>query len=188
FRAIASNTNERTLISAVLPEKSCFGHLCWGINLRDIDPNVLSSILNTLVVDFPIRLRISLSIGPTHLLRLAIIPRYLIDKIPIIETVSVYDDRLISIYINLNKYEKMWRLNKAVAEAYGLNADDFEYILSTFPVFQRKRPEFCQFMKKKIKEWKEETITKPEKSEYQSHIAFDISVADELKDSYKKNK
>jgi type I restriction enzyme S subunit len=48
------------------------------------------------------------------------------------------------------------QLNRAVAEAYGLTPDDFEYILSTFPVFARKRPAFYAYLQERVQEWKRE--------------------------------
>lgn len=47
----------------------------------------------------------------------------------------------------------LWNTNKAVAEAYGLNADDFRHILDAFPGFARKRPEFQVYLRTKIAEW-----------------------------------
>ncbi|CEK13067.1 hypothetical protein CWRG_00343, partial [Chthonomonas calidirosea] len=32
----------------------------------------------------------------------------------------------------------------------------FEYILSTFPVFARKRPEFYAYLQERVQEWKRE--------------------------------
>lgn len=189
FRAIARNTDERTLIAAVLPEKSCFGHLCWGIHLREINPNIICSFLNTLIVDFSVRLRISLSIGPTHLLRLAMISRDSIDEIPVIETISVYDDKLTNIYLNLRYFQKLWQLNRTVAEAYGLSPDNFEYILSTFPVFARKRPEFFKFISERINEWKKESVPSPYISIYDKKRWVEASlVADKESQSKKNNK
>jgi hypothetical protein len=51
----------------------------------------------------------------------------------------------------------IWLANRAVAEAYGLTPDDFEYILSTFPVFARKRPAFYAYLLERVRGWKEET-------------------------------
>jgi hypothetical protein len=38
----------------------------------------------------------------------------------------------------------------------GLGAHDLEHILSTFPVFARKRPEFHAYLLARLAEWKEE--------------------------------
>ncbi len=48
--------------------------------------------------------------------------------------------------------EPLWLANRAVAEAYGLGPDDFEHILSTFPVFAHKRPEFFAYLLERLAE------------------------------------
>jgi hypothetical protein len=53
-------------------------------------------------------------------------------------------------------WPSIWLVNRAVAEAYGLTPDDFEYILSTFPVFARKRPAFYTYLQEQVRLWKEE--------------------------------
>jgi hypothetical protein len=50
-------------------------------------------------------------------------------------------------------------MNLDVAEAYGLTPDDLEYVLSTFSVFTRKRPEFFTCLLKRIAEWEEEGVS-----------------------------
>ncbi len=50
----------------------------------------------------------------------------------------------------------LWDSNRAVAEAYGLDASDFEHILGSFPVFARKRAEFFEYLKTRLEEWKAE--------------------------------
>ncbi|CEK13072.1 hypothetical protein CP488_00346, partial [Chthonomonas calidirosea] len=56
----------------------------------------------------------------------------------------------------LDAWTEIWLANRAVAEAYGLSPEDFEYILSTFPVFARKRPEFYAYLQERVQEWKRE--------------------------------
>ncbi|OHB76507.1 MAG: hypothetical protein A2Z34_01130 [Planctomycetes bacterium RBG_16_59_8] len=53
-------------------------------------------------------------------------------------------------------WPEVWSINRAVAIAYGLSPIDFDYILSTFPVFARKRPEFFAYLKSRVEEWKRE--------------------------------
>jgi len=47
-------------------------------------------------------------------------------------------------------------VNRTVAEAFDLSADDFVYVLSTFPVFARKRPVFFAYLQEQLAEWKKE--------------------------------
>ncbi|MDH7513097.1 MAG: N-6 DNA methylase, partial [Clostridiales bacterium] len=58
FRAIARNTDERTCISAVLPDKSCFGNSCWGTTISEGQSHTLCGILNSIPNDYSVRLRV----------------------------------------------------------------------------------------------------------------------------------
>jgi len=79
-----------------------------------------------------------------------------------------------------------WSFNRAVAEAYGLTPDDFEYILSTFPVFARKRPEFYAYLKRRIAEWKEEgPRVKPAVKDYLIPEGREVQAAAESRSEYK---
>lgn len=156
FRAIASNTNERTCIAAVQPERSCFGNSCWGTVLNRNDAEVLCSILNCFVADYAIRLRISANMNFTHVGRLAVLTPIEAYGLPTLATQSVAGDPIEHITEIDNVWPSIWLGNRAVAEAYGLTPDDFEYILSTFPVFARKRPEFYAYLQERVQEWKRE--------------------------------
>jgi hypothetical protein len=50
-------------------------------------------------------------------------------------------------------WDNLWAAEKAVAEAYGLCAEDFRHILTQFPVFARKRPDFYTFLVEKASAW-----------------------------------
>lgn len=150
FRDIASNTNERTCIAAVLPEKSCFGHTLSGLRGDNL-PDSMSAILNSLVFDFGVRFRTA----GTHL------SFSYIDKMPIpglttppfpskcVDTLSI--DNITQLD---SLWPAYWTSNRAVAEAYGLGPDDFGHILTTFPVFARKRPAFFAYLQQRLAEWK----------------------------------
>jgi hypothetical protein len=184
FRAIASNTNERTFIAAVLPEKSCFGHLNWGVAVEPNKADLLCAILNSLLVDFSLRLRVSLSIGPTQLKRLAIISPENSFSISPFKTISAFGKKLSNIYNNPEYFDLLWKLNRKVTEAYGLKPDDLEYILSTFPVFIRKRFAFYNYLRSRIAEWEK---TFPADREYTTSIKKEIQMAADSQDGYNKN-
>jgi hypothetical protein len=156
FRAIASNTNERTCIAAVLPERSCFGNSCWGAVLNQNHAEVLCSILNSLAFDYASRLRISANMNFTHVGRIAVLPPGEAYNLPALPTQSVIHDGISHISDLEDLWPSIWLVNRAVAEAYGLTPDDFEYILSTFPVFARKRPAFYAYLQERVREWKRE--------------------------------
>ncbi len=57
------------------------------------------------------------------------------------------------VYENRISFSVLWLTNRAVAEAYGLGPEGFEYILSTFPVFARKGPGFCAYLQERVRQW-----------------------------------
>jgi len=57
---------------------------------------------------------------------------------------------------NRDLWPLLWDANRAVAEAYGLNANDLDHILSAFPVFARKHPEFFAYLKERLERWRVE--------------------------------
>ncbi len=155
FRDIASNTNERTCIAAVLPERSCSGHTLTTLEIGVVEPDVAISVLNSFTFDFLTRLRTAgTHLSAAFLSRVAVPPVANCRSIPAIETFSAggaeppeRDERY---------FEAVWQANRAVAEAYGLTPDDLAYILSTFPVFARKRRAFNAYLQQRVTEWNEE--------------------------------
>ncbi len=51
-------------------------------------------------------------------------------------------------------------IHPASVHAHGLTAEDLAHILSTFPVFTRKRPAFYTYLLARVQEWKEESDTR----------------------------
>jgi hypothetical protein len=48
----------------------------------------------------------------------------------------------------------LWDANRAVAEAYGLDAADLDHILGAFPVFARKHPDFFAYFEERLDGWR----------------------------------
>jgi hypothetical protein len=156
FRDIASNTNERTCIAAVLPERSCANNKLPVIHSDTISPDIACTVLNSFAFDFGIRLRVSSTLNFTHVGRIAVLPPGEAYNLPALPTQSVIHDGISHISDLEDLWPSIWLVNRAVAEAYGLTPDDFEYILSTFPVFARKRPAFYAYLQERVQEWKRE--------------------------------
>ena len=156
FRDIASNTNERTCIAAVLPERSCAGN-SLPVIASDLPPDSMAAVLNALPLDFSVRLRTAgTHLNFTYVERFAVPPADVTRSLPTLPTKSVATT-LASHVADLSEcWDHVWFVNRAVAETYGLTPDDFEYILSTFPVFARKRPEFYAYLQERVQEWKRE--------------------------------
>jgi hypothetical protein len=156
FRDIASNTNERTCIAAVLPERSCANNKLPMIKLSELNLNIAATVLNSFAFDFSIRFRVSSTLNFTHVLRIAVPSMSEVYSVKWHTTLSAAGTELTSLFEDQKNRDSLWSTNRAVAEAYGLGPDDFEYILSTFPVFARKRPEFYAYLQERVREWKEE--------------------------------
>jgi hypothetical protein len=153
FRDIASNTNERTCIAAVLPEGSCANHKLPILTCERALQSRVAIVLNSISFDFVVRLRSgSTSLTFSHLSRCPTPnPSALLDPCEPLAASGIAH-----VSEAQTCWPKLWLANRAVAEAYGLTPDDFEHILSTFPVFARKRPAFFAYLRERLAEWKEE--------------------------------
>ncbi len=156
FRNIASNTDERTCIAAVLPERSCAGHTLSGI-ASHLPPDSMAAVLNALPFDFSVRLRTAgTDLDFTYVERLAVPPSDVTRALPCLPTKSVATTLASHGADRPEWWDHVWLVNRAVAEAYGLGPDDFAYILSTFPVFAGNRPAFYDYLEGRVHEWKRE--------------------------------
>jgi hypothetical protein len=139
----------------MLPERSCANNKLPVVETTSLDLPVACAVLNSFAFDFTLRFRVSSTINFTHIARVAVPPVADCHSISVVDTVSAggaqpaeRDER---------DFDALWRANRAVAQAYGLTADDFEHILSTFPVFARKRQAFYAYLQERVRERKEET-------------------------------
>jgi len=111
-------------------------------------------VLNSFVFDYAVRQRVSgRDLRPFQLKPVAVPQPSAIHSVLVIESLSL-GGATSWIYDFVDRWSDLWIANRSVAEAYGLTPDDFEYILSTFPVFARKRPEFYAYLQERVKEWK----------------------------------
>ena len=152
FRDIARNTDLRTVIAAVLPEKSCANNKLPLVKTDDVHPNVIAAILNSLSFDYLVRLRVSGTLNFTHISRVSVpAPGSLRAPLPVVETVSATGSgNHIGDYPGV--WDKIWLTNEAVASSFGLDPEDLVHILESFKVFARKRPDFYSYIKSKINE------------------------------------
>ncbi|HEY2292357.1 MAG TPA: hypothetical protein VGM86_16795 [Thermoanaerobaculia bacterium] len=75
---------------------------------------------------------------------------------PTLPTRAAWVDHVTHITEYPDRWPHLWDLNRAVAEAYGLSADDFEHLLGAFPGMARKRKAFFAYLKERLEEWKRE--------------------------------
>ena len=153
FRDIARNTDERTCIAAVLPEKSCSGNTLATLKSSALPENMIAAILNSFAIDFLMRLKIAgTHLNWTYVSRVAVPPASDIKPASTYSSLELNGSQAIADCAQL--FSTIWLSNKSVARAYGLSPDDFAHILSTFPVFARKRPAFYAYLMDKVREWK----------------------------------
>lgn len=157
FRDIARNTDLRTVIAAVLPEKSCAGNTLPVVQSDSLPLEAVATVMNSLPVDFSIRLRTAAThLNFTYMERVSVPTsqqvKVLVMPVPTCSDATSHKEH-VALYEGL--WEGIWLANKAVAIAYGLDSNDLMHILESFPVFARKRTDFYQYMAEKIKEWGE---------------------------------
>lgn len=167
IRKIASNTNERTLISSIIPKYAIAGNSLTvnfpfqhdkkkynELRISNEELFVLSSILNSYVVDFILRARVTTNLNLFYLYQLPV-PR-LKPKDKWYQTIVERAARLIC---NTDEFVDLWEevmkskwsdkvaatqdyernklraeLDGIIAHIYGLTEEEFIYILSTFPI------------------------------------------------------
>jgi hypothetical protein len=174
FRRVASNTNERSVIASALPAKSCFGDSLFGVSTVG---DVIITLMNSLAFDFATRLRMTTNLNFYHMQRIGV-PEPA--KIPVFVTYSAAGISITHISELKHVWDGLYQANRAVAEAYGLTPDDFEYILSTFPVFARKRPAFYAYLQERVQEWKREV----EEARVYAMPAAELARAAEIPEAY----
>ncbi|MEW6074208.1 MAG: N-6 DNA methylase [Planctomycetota bacterium] len=154
FRETASNTNERTCIAAVLPSCSAASHTLTGVVCRRVDPAAAAMLLNSFCFDFALRLRTAgTHVSFTYILPMPVPPAEVVNALPRLPTLLAWREGVDHVANRRDPWPLLWDANRAVAEAYGLGPADFAHILSTFPVFARKRPEFFAYLHARLAEW-----------------------------------
>lgn len=133
YRDVASATNRVTLIAALLPARSVSTHtlFCLKTRLPLESQHVLCALLNSLVVNFLVRLRVS-----THVTT-AIVQRL---PVPTEDDLGPWREALLETAIVLGRRHDMQQsaqLNAVVAHLYRLEASEFAHVLNTFPLIER---------------------------------------------------
>ena len=72
---------------------------------------------------------------------------------PKLETRLAWNEGIAHTSEDQTLWPALWNANRAVAEAYGLNAGYFGHILDAFPGFARKLPEFYAYVRSRIAQW-----------------------------------
>ncbi len=159
IRTIARNTDERSLISAIIPKNHFIANTLYGVHIKTENnlskpKNInkymllLQSFLNSFVVDYFLRLKISASINLKYLMPLCI-PRLTENKPWFKELIlrsakltctgKEFDELANEVGITRGgvtdpqaRYKLQGEIDAIVARIYGLTSSEFTYILSTF--------------------------------------------------------
>jgi len=141
YRAIASSTNERTLIATVLPERvfagnsiillKSFYYEIQGdeiiqIQIPDSEIYYLTALFNSFVLDYYIRLRVSANLN-----------MFFVYELPIPQISTQLKNTVTNLVVNLlnvpNDKNTRAELEYIIArDIFKLEKQEFEYILSTF--------------------------------------------------------
>ena len=153
-RSIASNTNERTMIAAILPPKTFFGHSINASSGKISEKELLfiTSILNSFTVDYSLRQRVTTNLTMFYVYQLPV-PRLTETDAafpPIVEraakltcTTPEFDELAKAAGIGSHKQGVTDAVERArlraeldglIAHLYGLTEEEFTHILGTFPL------------------------------------------------------
>ena len=130
YRDVASATNKLTLIAAVLPAHCISTHtlFCLRTPLPSAAQHLLCGLFNSLVVNYLVRLRVTMHVTTTTVEGL---PIPTIDAAPSACRQIAGLARLLARRADAAAFAS---LNARVARLYQLTADEFEHVLSTFPL------------------------------------------------------
>jgi hypothetical protein len=142
YREVGSSTNERTLISSILPARACFSHKLMyltpcrytlaakGILQQEEvslqDANALLTLMNSLTLNFYVRSKVSTGVSLHHLYELPIPNLTAIRK-------KALSDSAAKLLKNPRDVKERAVLEVFIArELYGLSLDDWKHLTGTF--------------------------------------------------------
>jgi hypothetical protein len=134
YRDIASATNRLTLIAAIVPPRAVTTHtlFCLKTSLTPGAQHVLCALLNSFVANYLIRMRVN-----THV-TVALVSRL---PVPLVRAedsefarLAALSRRLAASAESIEETGEYPELQAIVARLYGLTEDEFEHVLSTFPL------------------------------------------------------
>ncbi|HJR61666.1 MAG TPA: N-6 DNA methylase [Vicinamibacterales bacterium] len=131
YRDVASSTNKLTLIAAVLPAGAITTHtlFCLKTLLDDDAQQFVAGMFNSFVANYLVRLRVT-----TH------VTVSIIERLPLPKPArssggfQLVADRARVLARNPGDIEAQAELQAAAARLYGLDAEAFAHVLSTFPL------------------------------------------------------
>jgi hypothetical protein len=134
YRDVASSTNRLTLMAAVLPGGVVSTHtvFCARTALAAADAWCLTGLLNSLVVNYLVRLQMTTHVTTALMARLPV-PRPM-PSAPAHDRLAAAARRL-SMHESIEAAPEAYaRLDALVAHLYGLTPSQYEHVVSTFPL------------------------------------------------------
>ncbi len=157
IRTIAGNTNERSLISAIIPKKHFITNSIYGVHIESNSNKtrfsykymlLLQAFLNSFVIDYCIRQKVSANINKKYITPLRI-PRLtekdpcfqeLVEKSAMLTCIDPQFDELADeagirrggITDKAQRLQIQGEIDAIIAHIYKLTLEEFKYILSTF--------------------------------------------------------
>ena len=154
FRRIARSTDVRTLICTIVPPGYCCSESITYIKnkLEFKTMCYLCGVINSFVLDYFIRQKVSANINMFYFLELPV-PR--LDSGPEYEAISKMTAQLVAVSDEFDELKKEFgikygvtdekdretiraRLEVAVAKLYGITKEELQYILTKFPIVDEK--------------------------------------------------
>lgn len=153
----ARNTDERTCIAAVLLEGAAGSHKLTGVICSGVEDDVAATILNSLCFDYALRMRTAgVNVSFTHMHPMPVPSAEVVQDLPHLPTLLAWKERINHISEHEEVWLAIWDANRAIAEAYGLDAADLDHILASFPGMARKRPRFVSYLRSRLADWRDE--------------------------------
>jgi hypothetical protein len=142
YRDVASATNKLTLIAALLPAGTVSTHTVFVAKppLDEDSQWCLLGLLNSLVANYLIRLRVTTHVTTATMAHLPV-PRPIAGSPAFADLVSL--SRVLSAKGVDDALDDYAQLNALAAQLYGLTADQFAYVLTTFPLIASTTREGC---------------------------------------------
>ena len=150
YRDVASATNALTLIAAVVPAGHVTVHtlFCLRTALPAVEQDFLCGVLNSLVANYLVRLRVSLHVTAGVISELPV-PRPERSS-PALATIAALSGRLRDSPAPLQD-PAYAELQAGVARLYQLTGDEFRHILDTFPLVEdRTKAETLRIFEKEM--------------------------------------
>jgi hypothetical protein len=134
YRDVASATNRLTLIASIIPARAVTTHtlFCLRTPLALDAQHVLCGLLNSYVANYLVRFRVNTHVTASLVSRLPV--PFVERPDPAFGQIADLVHVLLKGHTPAEEMDEYAALQAIVARLYGLRPEDFEHVLSTFPL------------------------------------------------------